>query len=273
VYVTGRTVQPGTHPLPGTIGETADQVTAAGGTGIAVAVDHADDAHVRSLFDRVTEDHGHLDLLVNSVSAVPPDATSPPPFWTKSLDAANQITVGLRSAYVATYFAAPLLLASDRALVVDISYYGSVSYHLDPAYGATKAGLDKMTWDMAQDFRERGVAVVSVWPGPTSTERSVALSPQLDDGQDRTNTSETPAFTGRVVAALYEDPDILRRTGHVVIGAEAAVEYGFRDVNGKQPPSRRHQLGAPPTYGATDGRRPTVGPGPSDGPTNSLERA
>src|SRR3954453_20989614 len=103
-------------------------------------------------------------------------------------------------------FAAPLLMASDRALVVDMSYYGSVSYHLDPAYGATKAGLDKMTWDMAQDFREQGVAVASVWPGPTSTERSMALSPQLGDGQDRTNTSETPAFTGRVVAALYETP-------------------------------------------------------------------
>src|SRR3954447_23741009 len=72
-------------------------------------------------------------------------------------------------------FRRALLLASDRALVVDMSYYGSVSYHLDPAYGATKAGLDKMTWDMAQDFRERGVAVVSVWPGPTSTERSLAL--------------------------------------------------------------------------------------------------
>jgi NAD(P)-dependent dehydrogenase (short-subunit alcohol dehydrogenase family) len=251
VYVTGRTVRPGTHPLPGTIQQTADEVTAAGGTGIPVAVDHADDAQVRALFDRVTEEQGHLDLLVNNVSAVPSDATSPPPFWTKSPAAADQITVGLRSAYVATYFAAPLLLASDRALVVNISYYGSVSYHLDPAYGATKAGLDKMTWDMAQDFRERGVAVVSVWPGPTSTERSLALRPQLADGQDRANTSETPAFTGRVVAALYEDPDILRRTGQVVIGAEAAVEYGFRDVNGKQPPSRRVQLGAPPTYSAT----------------------
>jgi len=79
VYVTGRTVQPRTHRLPGTISQTADPVTAAGGTGIAVAVDHADDAQVRSPFARVTEDHGHLDLLVNNVSAVPPDATSPPP--------------------------------------------------------------------------------------------------------------------------------------------------------------------------------------------------
>jgi NAD(P)-dependent dehydrogenase (short-subunit alcohol dehydrogenase family) len=87
-----------------------------------------------------------------------------------------------------------------------MSYYGSVSHHLDPAYGATKAGLDKMTWDMAQDFREQGVAVICVWPGPTGTGRSMAPSPQLGDGQDRTNTSETPAFTGRVVAALYETP-------------------------------------------------------------------
>jgi len=82
-------------------------VTAAGGTDIPVAVDHADDAQVRSLFARITEDHGHLDLLVNNVSALPPDAASPPPFWIKRLEAADQITVGLRSAYAATYAVGP----------------------------------------------------------------------------------------------------------------------------------------------------------------------
>ncbi|GAA1658132.1 SDR family NAD(P)-dependent oxidoreductase [Kribbella alba] len=249
VYVTGRTAAAGSHALPGTIHQTAEEITAAGGRGIAVACDHSDDQQVADLFAQVATEQGHLDLLVNNASIVSPDALQPPPFWTKSLGAADQITVGLRSAYVATHLAAPLLLRSERALVVNISYYGAVSYHLDPAYGATKAGLDKMAWDMAQDFREYGVAVVSVWPGPTRTERAELIKPDLPDGQDRARTSETPTFTGRVVAALYEDPDLILRTGEVVIGAEAALQYGFRDVNGKQPPSRREQLGSPRDYG------------------------
>ncbi|BCY09221.1 SDR family NAD(P)-dependent oxidoreductase [Actinoplanes sp. L3-i22] len=248
VYVTGRTVTPGSHPLPGTVGQTADEITAAGGRGIAVAVDHADDQQVRALFDRVADEQGHLDLLVNNASILAADATEPPPFWTKGLQAADQITVGLRSAYVSTHLAAGLLLKSARGLVVNISYYGSVSYHLDPAYGATKAGLDKMSWDMAQDFGAYGVAVVSLWPGPTSTERALALRPDLGDGQDRANTSETPAFTGMVIASLYRDPDLMAHSGQVVIGAEAALAYGFADVNGKQPPSRRAQLGSPNSY-------------------------
>jgi NAD(P)-dependent dehydrogenase (short-subunit alcohol dehydrogenase family) len=174
VYVTGRTQAPGENLYPGTIHETAEAITAAGGTGIAVACDHAHDDEVKALFERVTSGQGHLDILVNNVTTLAPDITNPPPFWTKSLRLANIIVVGLRSAYVSSYYAAPLLIQSKKALIVNISYYGAVSYHLDPAYGATKAGLDKMTWDMAQDFKPYKVAVVSVWPGLSTTEQVVS---------------------------------------------------------------------------------------------------
>lgn len=251
VYVTGRTREVGEHALPGTIVDTAETITLAGGVGIAVACDHADDQQARALFDRVRAEQGHLDILVNNVTALATDILNPPPFWTKSLHLADQIMVGLRSAYVATYYAAPLLLASEKALVVNISYYGAVSYHLDPAYGAAKAGLDKMTWDMALDFREHGVAVVSVWPGPTTTELAVSLLSQTPGGDDMMEQFETPAFTGRVVAALYADPNLLAKSGQVVIGAEAGIEYEFKDVNGNQPPSLREQLGEPRSYFTT----------------------
>jgi NAD(P)-dependent dehydrogenase (short-subunit alcohol dehydrogenase family) len=149
---------------------------------------------------------------------------------------------------VSSYYAAPLLLKSQKALVANISYYGAVSYHLDPAYGATKAGLDKMTWDMAQDFKAHRVAVVSIWPGHTATERAVSLISQTPRGNERIASFETPQFTGRVVEALYGDPDLMTKSGQVVIGAEAAVEYGFTDINGSQPPSLRKELGSPRPY-------------------------
>jgi NAD(P)-dependent dehydrogenase (short-subunit alcohol dehydrogenase family) len=245
VYVTGRTTasKPGT--IPGTIGEVAESITTAGGLGIAVVCDHADDAQIKALFERVKAEQGHLDILVNNATAVGPDPFAPPPFWNKSLTISEQFTVGLRSAFIASYYAAPLLIAADGALVVNVSYYGAVSYHLDPAYGATKAGLDKLTFDMAQDFKPYNVAVVSIWPGPTATERSKSVIAKIPGGDKILASQETPKFSGLAIASLYSDPQLMSKSGSVVIAAEAALEYGFKDFNGKQPPSLREQKGSP----------------------------
>src|SRR5580704_17268555 len=138
VYVTGRTTasKPGT--TPGTISEVADSITTAGGVGIAVACDHADDAQIKALFERVQVEQGHLDILVNNATAVGPDPFAPPPFWNKSLAISEQFTVGLRSALVASYYAAPVLIAANGELLVNVSYYGAVSFHLDTDSVATK---------------------------------------------------------------------------------------------------------------------------------------
>src|SRR5229473_7066663 len=138
VYVSGRTTDAAPNATFGTINEVADAITAAGGVGIAVRCDHADDGQIKGLFERVNTEQGHLDILVNNATTIGADPLAPPPFWNKSIAIADQFTVGLRSAFVASYYAAPLLIAADKALVVNISYYGAVSYHLDPAYGATK---------------------------------------------------------------------------------------------------------------------------------------
>jgi NAD(P)-dependent dehydrogenase (short-subunit alcohol dehydrogenase family) len=245
VYVTGRTTasKPGT--TPGTISEVADSITRAGGDGIAVVCDHADDAQIKALFERVKAEHGHLDILVNNATALSPDPFAPPPFWNKSLTISEQFTVGLRSAFVASYFAAPILIAADVALVVNVSYYGAVSYHLDPAYGATKAGLDKLTFDMAQDFKPYKVAVVSIWPGPTATERAKSVLAKIPGGVKILESAETPRSSGLAIASLYSDPQLMSKSGSVVIAAEAALEYVFKDFNGKQPPSLREQKGSP----------------------------
>lgn len=249
-YVTGRTTDAtpnGNSGMSnsGTVNEVADAIAAAGGVGIAVRCDHADDGQIKDLFDRVKAEQGYLDILVNNATTIGADSLAPPPFWTKSLAIAEQFTVGLRSAFVASYYAVPLLVAADEALVVNVSYYGAVSYHLDPAYGATKAGLDKLTFDMAQDFEPYGVAVVSLWPGPTSTERAKFLISKIPGGDKILENSETPKFSGLAIASLYADPKLMSKSGNVVIAAEAALEYGFTDFNGKHPPSLRGQKGSP----------------------------
>jgi NAD(P)-dependent dehydrogenase (short-subunit alcohol dehydrogenase family) len=248
VYVSGRTTAATPKATSGTINEVAETITASGGVGIAVRCDHADDAQIKALFERVKAEQGHLDILVNNATTLGPDPFAPPPFWTKSLAISEQFTVGLRSAFVGSYYAAPLMIAANKSLLVNISYYGAVSYHLDPAYGATKAGLDKLTFDMAQDFEPYGVAVVSLWPGPTATERAKALVSELPGGDNILENSETPKFSGLVIVSLYADPKLMSKSGNVVIAAEAALEYGFADSNGKQPASLREQKGSPRSF-------------------------
>ena len=245
VYVTGRTTASKPGITPGTISEVANSITRAGGVGIAVVCDHADDAQIKALFERVKAEHGHLDILVNNATALGPDPLVPPPFWNKSLTISEQLTVGLRSAFVASYYAAPLLIAADGALVVNVSSHGAVSYHLDPAYGATKAGLDKLTFDMAQDFKPYKVAVVSIWPGPTATERAKSVLAKIPGGGKKLESAETPKFSGLAIASLYSDPQLMSKSGSVVIASEAALEYRFKDLNGRQPSRFRGQKGFP----------------------------
>jgi NAD(P)-dependent dehydrogenase (short-subunit alcohol dehydrogenase family) len=247
VYVTGRTLKEGEASLPGTIGETAAEVTKAGGTGIAVRVDHSSDAETKALFDKVTAEQGRLDILVNNVAHIGDELIQPGGFWEKSLDLAKILDVGLRSQYVASYYAAPMMVKQKKGLIIFTSSFGSVCYMHGAAYGAQKAGVDKFAADMAVDLKEHNVACASIWMGMLLTERSkkaIAENPEMY-GQ-LAETAETPEYTGHVIAAMYDDADIMALTGQTVIGAEIAVErYGLSDAGGKRPPSHRPFLGDP----------------------------
>ena len=173
VYVTGRSQKSGDHPLPGTIFETAQAVTAAGGNGIAVACDHGSDEQTKALFDQIGAEQGKLDILVNNAAAVHDELNMPGPFWEKPAHLADMISVGVRSSYMATYHAMPLLIAAGKGLVAFTSASGAVHYSMGPAYGAHKAGLDKLAADMAVDFKRARVDVtaVSIWMGAVLTDR------------------------------------------------------------------------------------------------------
>lgn len=249
VYVTGRTRSEGDSPLPGTVFATAEEITRRGGHGVPVVLDHGDDAQVESFFAGLRDEHGRLDILVNNALAVPDGLTEKGPFWEKPLTLLDLLDVGMRSSYVATYYAAPLLVANGAGLVVNTSSFGGTCYMHGPAYGAGKAAVDKMAHDMAVDFRPWNVAVVSIWMGLLATERTLAAfaaNPGAYDGLAA--TAESPEFTGRVIDALARDPKLMDRTGRVLIGAEIAQELGVEDTRGQQPPSHRPFLGNPTVF-------------------------
>ncbi len=240
VYVTGRSEKPGDASLPGTIHETAESVTAAGGKGIAVRVDHAQDEQIRALFERVRHDQGRLDILVNNACALNDQLTAPGHFWEKPLEIVDMLDVGLRSSYVASYYAAPIMVEQRHGLVVFTSASGSVHYVYGPAYGAHKSGMDKFAADMAVDFKEYNIAALSIWMGALLTDRLkrvIAADPAKYAYLE--NVTETPEFTGHIIWALYNDPQLMQLSGQTVIGAEMAVKYGIKDQGGRAPKSYR----------------------------------
>lgn len=247
VYVTGRTAQAGASAQPGSIAETAAAVTAAGGKGIAVACDHADDAQVEALFERVASESDRLDLLVNNACHVDHRLSDPGNFWEKPLNLSRAMDVGLRSNYVAACYAAPMMVSRRRGLIVNISFYGGVCYFHGPAYGATKAGSDKMAADMAVDLRSFDVAAVSYWPGFVATEMIEGFRSRMSEAefQARFGHFEEATFNGRIIGALLQDPQLMELSGQTLIGAELGQRYGITQADGRQPRSYRDTMAAP----------------------------
>ena len=228
VYVTGRTTAAGQAKLPGTIGETAERVTKRGGRGIAVACDHADDAQIKRLFERVADETGgRLDVLVNNVYKIPDPPVWGGGFWEYPVSIwDDQVGIGLRSHYVASVYGAPMMVRAKRGLIVNISSPAGGQYIFSASYGVGKAGMDRLAKDMAHELKPHGVAAVSLWPGAVKTEFVLEAAKA---GNMDISKAESPIFTGRAVTALASDPDLMTKSGRVLIVAELAKEYGFRD--------------------------------------------
>ncbi|MGW4635169.1 SDR family NAD(P)-dependent oxidoreductase [Nocardia sp. NPDC004415] len=243
VYVTGRTSAPGR--LPGTVHDTAAEITELGGRGVAVVCDHRDDAAVEQLFAQVGAEQSRLDVLVNNVYNSPAAARwlgrkfwdVPPKAWDETFD------VGVRSHYVASVFAAPALIES-AGLIVNVSSPGAQRYMHNAVYGVGKTALDRLTADLAHELDGTGATAVSIWPGIVDTEL-LQLVPADDQGRRLVTlpgegtfdlgAAETPRFPGRAVVALAADPDRASRAGKAWKVADLAVEHGFTDVDGRIP--------------------------------------
>ena len=240
VYVTGRSIEAEGGKLPGSVEATAREVSDAGGRGIPVACDHRDDDAVRFLFEKVLTEQGGLDILVNNAFLIPAELTSGKNFWEVPISNwDDMIDVGTRSAYVASHFAAPLMIGRGSGLIANISSSGAAEYAWHVAYGVGKAALDRFTADAAHEFRPHGVAVVSLWPGLVLTERNEGARDAIP-GLDFTG-AESLRFTGRAVAALAADGGVIERSGRAYASRDLADEYGFTDVGGGLPKGPLHR--------------------------------
>jgi len=237
VYLTGRTIHDGDSDRPGSVTKTAAEVADLGGHGIAVACDHRSELDTEAVFDRVNREQGRLDVVVNNATSYTTDIGPPEgaPFWELPTDIWDQMhTVGLRSHYVASRFAAQQMVAQGRGLIVNISSIGATRYTGNVSYNVVKAGVDMLTLASAEELRPRGVAVVSVWPRLTRTE-GVLAHPELFPEPDK---AWSPQFAGRAVAALAADPNVLDKTGRAFDIGDLAAEYGFTDIDGRRPAPR-----------------------------------
>lgn len=234
VYVSGRTVEmgQGVDGIAGTVGETAVLVTRAGGTGIAVRCDHTHDPDVEDLFAQIEEEQGQLDILVNNVWGGYEDIGDNwlKPFWQQPLARWDAMfRAGVRAHYTASRLAAPLMIPQKSGLIVNISYWAGQKYMNNVPYGVSKCACDRLAMDMAHELKAFGITAVSLYPGLVRTERVLATAHLFD-----MSNAESPEFSGLAVAAMAADPNLLEKSGQVLVAADLALAYGFTDIDGRQ---------------------------------------
>jgi NAD(P)-dependent dehydrogenase (short-subunit alcohol dehydrogenase family) len=202
-----------------------------------IRCDHRVDTQVQAAFNSILREASAIDILVNNVwggyESMVEDGnfTWPKPFWDQPLwrwDA--MFSAGVRAHYQASQLAAPAMIARQRGLIVNISFWAAQKHIGNVAYGVSKAATDKMTADMATELKPHGVAVVSLYPGLVRTEKIMEAASFLD-----LTNSESPEFIGRAIAALAADADVLLYSGKVLVAAAIAMQYGFTDIDGKSP--------------------------------------
>lgn len=243
VYITGRSIKNDEKRfgLPGTIYETAKDVETLGGKCIPIHCDHKDDKQVELAFKQILKEQGKIDLLVNNVwggyenmvEKVDDEFvfTWMNPFWEQPVwrwDAMFQ--AGVRAHYISSQMAAREMIKNRKGLIVNISYWAAQKYMGNVAYGVSKAASDKMVKDMSVNLKDYNISAISLYPGLVRTE----LVMNATDSFDLSN-SESPQFIGRAIAALSSDANVIERSGKVLIAAELGIEYGFTDIDGKQP--------------------------------------
>lgn len=256
VYVTGRSQRhrPATtyqqiqslsnlEQLPGSIEQTAEDVTAAGGRGIAVACDHTDEAQVRALFERVRAEQGRLDVLVNNAWGGHEtfDGIFKAPFWERSMSNWDaMMDRGVRNHLLASCHAAPWFVEQGQGLIVTTTFWDRDRYMAGNLfYDLAKASMTRLAFGMAEELRAHNVASVAVSPGWMRTE-FVLAGHQTDETQWQSvpalARTESPRYLGRAVVALASDPNIMAHSGQVLRVGDLARVYGFTDIDGRVPP-------------------------------------
>ena len=255
VYCSGRSTRGrrSEYDRPETIEETAEQVTAAGGTGIAVAADHLDPDQVKRLADRIDAEQGRLDVLVNDIWGGEHLAAWDTPVWEHSLeDGLRLLRLAIDTHLITSHFVLPLLIRRPGGLLVEMTdgtaEYNGATYRAPAFYDLVKNAVIRLAFAQSKELAPHGCAAVALTPGWLRSEMMLehfrvseenwrdgaAISPHF------AAISESPRFVGRAVAALAADPDVGRRNQGSFSSGELAREYGFTDVDGSQPDCWRY---------------------------------
>ncbi|MFE4228702.1 SDR family NAD(P)-dependent oxidoreductase [Arthrobacter sp. NPDC056886] len=202
--------------------------------------DQLKDEETAQVFETIRSECGALHLLVNCAwggyeKMVEDGAfTWPAPFWDQPAHRwTGMMDAGVRAAFVCSAHAARMMTPRHRGLIVNISFWSAQRHLGNTIYGIAKAATDKMTSDMAVELKPFAVPVVSLYPGLVRTEAVVAAA---KSGAFDLSTSESPEFIGRVINALFHDPNLMARTGQVLVAAAVAKKFGVLDVDGNSPP-------------------------------------
>ena len=254
VYVTGRTTrdQPSEYARPETIEETADLVSAAGGTGIAVQVDHLVPEQVRELVDRIRAERGRLDILVNDIWGGEKLMEWNKPVWEHDLQKGlRMLRLAVDTHLITAHHALPLLIERPGGLLVEVTdgtaEYNADHYRLSPFYDLAKVAVIRMAWAHAKDLERHGATSVALTPGWLRSEMMLdAFGVAEENWRDATAKvphfviSETPRFVGRAIAALAADPERSRWNGQSLSSGGLSKVYGFTDVDGSRPDAWRY---------------------------------
>ncbi|RUU59067.1 SDR family oxidoreductase, partial [Mesorhizobium sp. M7A.T.Ca.TU.009.01.1.1] len=254
VYVTGRSTraQQSEYARPETIEETAELVSANGGKGIAVQVDHLVADDVRKLVERIRTEQGRLDILVNDIWGGEKLFEWDKPVWDHNLDnGLRMLRLGIDTHLITAHHALPLLIERPGGLLVEVTdgtaEYNADHYRLSPFYDLAKVAVTRMAWAHAQDLAKHDATSVSLTPGWLRSEMMLeAFGVSEGNWRDATAEvphfviSETPRFVGRAVAALAADPDRSRWNGQSLSSGGLAQVYGFTDLDGSRPDAWRY---------------------------------
>jgi NAD(P)-dependent dehydrogenase (short-subunit alcohol dehydrogenase family) len=254
VYATGRSTRARRSEMnrAETIEETAELVTAAGGRGVAVPVDHLVPEQVEALVRRIDDEQGRLDVLVNDVWGGDPLATWHKPVWEQPLEPGLRLLrLAIDTHIITSHFALPLLIRRPGGLVIEVgdgtTAYNAVNYRLSVFYDQAKWAVNRLAFAWSKDLAEHGSTAVALTPGWLRSEMMLDNFGVTEENwrdalaqEPHFAISESPAYVGRAVAALAADPDKARWNGRSVSSGELAREYGFTDLDGSRPDAWRY---------------------------------
>ena len=242
----GSTVQQFGFEIKSSLDETVEKIKAKDANGIAYSIDLNNQKEILELSGYIEKEFGQLDLLVHSACQIHDDLVQPKPYWEKSVDLWSLMDVGLKSNYLLSHALTPLMIESKGKLIVQISSHGAMCYMHGPIYGAQKAGIDKMAFDMAYDLKPHEICSLSLWSGIVKDEKTQKVSEMHGEQYaEFLKGAASQEYAGLVINGLYDDPKLMTLSGKTLLAAEVGNQYGVEDIDDCTPKSDRETLGGP----------------------------